>query len=271
MKLLRLLRPVVLLLPALASVVPWLLTAAEPQWLPPRKPRPVSMVTNEAHLLAEQFLKITLTNTAPPLTAQAVEAFVTARALYREGHFEQCHTLLTRFWAAHPRGVGVVWGNQREDLLNYKLGYPSVYPGLILLTDAVAGRLAEKRLSAPVTPFDWNITCLLVGKVRGFMPANDAEAKEGKGRPVTSTIDPTLLANNHAHIHELVWLSREYYRAVTGGKIDLRLEVIHLPEVEFTVCASGGRTRSGMDESPQCAHQRSAPPHRLVLAHIPRD
>lgn len=207
------------------------------QWSPPARPKPISEVKASAKVEAKSLVR-ELRN-PKPLAVDAVETFAVARALYREGLFEECQKELTSFWKKNPREAGA-WAQLMNDNLGFKLGQPVVYPGLILLTDAVNGRIQEKTLAKPVQAFDWNIVALLVGKSSGLMPANDEEAKAGKGTPVSAEIDPLLLANEHRAVHDLVWLTREYYRAVTEGKINLRLRVVHLPEVEFEVCAPGG-------------------------------
>ncbi|MEI6713213.1 MAG: hypothetical protein WCO60_05640 [Verrucomicrobiota bacterium] len=168
-----------------------------------------------------------------PLTTEAIEIFAIARALYRDGYFSECKKRITDFWGKYPRHAPM-WGQQAETV-GYKLGYPCVYPALVLLEHAVDWRLKEKTLPKPIEAVDWNITVLLVGKSSGFMPSNDEEAKAGTGKRVSTTIDPDLLANDSAYIHELTWLTREYYRAVTEGTISLRLSVLHLKDLEFEV------------------------------------
>jgi len=206
-------------------------TAAS-QWSPPARPRPAAEVKAKAKVEAASLVR-ELRN-PKPLTVEAVETFAVARALYRQGLFEECENELASFWKKNPREDGA-WGRQSETV-GFKLGFPCVYPALILLSDAVAWRIKEKTLAKPVQALDWNIVALLVGKSSGFMPANDSEAKEGLGTPVTATIDPLLLRDNHRAVHDLVWLTREYYRAVTEGKINLRLRVVHLADLEFKHC-----------------------------------
>lgn len=206
------------------------------QWSPPARPGPIAEVKSRAKAEARDLIK--KLNNPKPLTVDAVEVFAEARALYREGLFEECQKELLAFWKKNPRESGA-WALQSENV-GFKLGAPCVYPALILLTDAVAGRIKEKSLTTPVQMIDWNVVALLVGKSSGFMPANEAEAKEGKGTPVSAAIDPLLLADNHRAVHDLVWLTREYYRAVTEGKINMRLSVVHLADLEFKVCAPGG-------------------------------
>jgi len=216
-------------------------SAADPtaasQWSPPAQPRLAGVVKSEAKKEAKSFLKEL--KDPKPLTVEAAETFAMARALYREGLFEECQQELAAFWKKNPRD-GAAWGLRFNDNLGFKIGRPAIYPALILLTDSVNGRIKEKTLAKPVQPVDWNIVALLVGKASGLMPANDEEAKAGKGTPASKSIDPLLLANDHRAVHDLVWLTREYYRAVTEGKINLRLQVVYLPELEFKLCAAGG-------------------------------
>jgi|GEM_PF-3568787 len=216
-------------------------SAADPtaasQWSPPARPRPTAMVKGGAKAEAKSLVKEFTRES--PLTIESVETFAVARALYREGLFEQCQQELTAFWKKNPRDAPV-WALRGGDKVGFKLGGSCGYPSLLLLTDAVAWRIKEKTLAKPVQAVDWNIVVLLVGKSSGLMPANDAEAKEGKGVPVSAKIDPLLLADNSRAMHDLVWLTREYYRAVTQGKINLRLRAVHLPDLEFKACAPGG-------------------------------
>ncbi len=216
---------------------------AASQWSPPAQPAPAAAVKAMARKEAKSLIK-ELSN-PKPLTVDAAETFAVARALYREGLFEECEKELTSFWKKNPRDSGA-WGLQSENV-GFKLGFPCVYPALILLSDAVAWRIKAKTLAKPVQAMDWNIVALLVGTSSGFMPANDTEAKEGKGTPVSAKIDPLLLANDNRLMHDLVWLTREYYLAVTEGKISLRLHVVHLADLEFKVCAPGGP--GGRDEN----------------------
>lgn len=210
---------------------------AAPQWSPPARPRAVAVVKAEAETEAEYLVK--KQNKSVPLHVEAVQTFAVARALYREGLFEECQNELNSFWKRNPRGDRA-WEKIRGP--GFNLVYPGtpLYMALILLTDSTAWRIKEKTLAKPVQAMDWNFVALLVGKSSGFMPANDDEAKEGKGTPVSAEIDPLLLANDHRLLHDFVWLTREYYRAVTEGKINLRFSVVHLADLEFTVCAIGG-------------------------------
>ena len=210
--------------------------SSQPQWSPPERPGSASSVKSRARRDARELIQ--LLQNPKPLTNDAIETFAQARALYREGLFEDCQEELADFWKKNPRNAAE-WGSQGETV-GFKLGYPCVYPGLVLLTDAVAWRIKEKDLPKPVKAIHWNIGVLLVGKSKGFMPSNDVEAKAGKGTPVSKSIDPQLLANDHQLLHDTIWLTREYYRAVTEGKINLRLAVFHLKDLEFNVSAPGG-------------------------------
>lgn len=169
----------------------------------------------------------------------AVNTFTLARAFYKEGLFQQCKTELTDFWKAHPR-TGSEWESKNEEDVGYKLGYPCGYPALVMLEDAVDWRLKEKDLKTPIQATDWNLLALLVGKSKGKMPANATEAKAGTGVDSSATIDPELLNDSSRYLHDLVWLTREYYFGVTEGQILLRFAVIHLNDLEFDVSAPGG-------------------------------
>lgn len=115
---------------------------SQPQWSPPERPRFASGVKSEARKDARGLIK--LLRNPKPLTRDAIEAFAQARALYREGLFEECQKELADFWKANPRDAAE-WVLQREDG-GFKLGIPCAYPALVLLTDAVAWRIKEKTL-----------------------------------------------------------------------------------------------------------------------------
>jgi len=210
--------------------------ASPAQWKPPSQSQPATTVTAQAQKEASEFNQ--LLQNPNPLTKEAVETFAIARALYREAYFVECQKMLADFWVKYPREYQD-WGQQHENV-GYKLGYPCGYPALVMLTDAVEWRVKEKSLPKPVVATDWNLVALLVGKASGNMPANDEEAKVGKGKPISTTIDPELLADKNAILHDTIWLTREYYLAMTEGKINLRFSVLHLKNVEFEQCAPGG-------------------------------
>jgi hypothetical protein len=55
----------------------------------------------------------------------------------------------------------------------------------------------------------------------------------GTSSPVSKLIEPELLASNYATSHNVICLTREYYLAMTKGKIHLRLIIHQMPNVNF--------------------------------------
>lgn len=211
--------------------------AVVPQWTPAKNSREASVVTKEAVREAEDLIQ--LLRDPAEIIKEAVKTFTVARALYKEGLFQECKTVLSDFWKAHPR-TSSEWESKNEEDIGYKLGYPCGYPALLMLEDAVDWRLKAMDLKTPIEARDWSLAALLVGKSKGKMPANDAEAKAGRGVDASATLDPELLLDQNRYLHDLLWLTREYYLGVTEGKVLLHFEVFYLKDFEFDVGAPGG-------------------------------
>jgi hypothetical protein len=162
----------------------------------------------------------------------ALDAFHEAEELYRKGKYRRCRGVLDELWDRYPPATEE-WSWLRSPVPDVFLGGPPCYYSLRMLTEAVDGRLGHEKGAAP--PDELRMVVVLVGLSRGLQPRTLAELEAGTGEQVEHTLHPLLLEDESRVVHESLWLFGEYVLAITDGRLALRVEVVHLPELVVPV------------------------------------
>lgn len=180
----------------------------------------------------------------PKLLVLALETWLEAEALYWQGDYVACGKVLDGLWAAHPPG-GKDWGRSRSRVREVFLGRYPCYYALRMLATCVAWRLGLKG-QEPARPAPVTLRLVLVGSARGIQPRTLKELRERKGEEVAHVLDERLL-NEPRILEQALRLFREYVLAMTGGRLRVDLERLHLAKLEIPVSArEQGRRHAGI-------------------------
>ncbi len=210
----------------------------------------------------------------------ALETFLEAEALTLGGEYARAERVLSALWRRYPVG-SEAWTQLPSRLEGVFLGTPPCYYALRMLTDIARWRLerGERRRSKGGPVQHLRLTVVLIGEGTGLEPADPGQLARGEGRPVVRELDPRLLADDHALVHESLALFREYVALLTDGRLGLEVDVRVLESlsVPLDVGVRDGRRHAGLaDPAPVFAH---LPPEVLLATdwwwvlhptHIPR-
>ena len=183
---------------------------------------------------AEEFLAPYGLDNFPDHYVEALSALLRARTHYEAGQVGQAKTVLDALWAQHPVGHPS-WGGLPTQPFGLFIGSPPAYYALRMLSDTVEWRLANPGQGAALRTA--RLTVVLVGKSSGIEPQNATDLAQGTGVFVQHTLDPLLLADGNAVVHQSLELFREYVVAATEGALDVEVQVLHLPDLELPVHA----------------------------------
>lgn len=210
----------------------------------------------------------------------ALETFLEAEALTLRGEYARAERVLTALWKRYPVG-SEAWAQLPNRLEGVFLGTPPCYYALRMLTDITRWRIegGERRRPKSAPEQHLRLTVVLIGEGEGLEPADSGQLARGEGRPVVRKLDPRLLEDDHALVHESLALFREYVALLTGGRLGLEVDVRVLEELRVPLDAGvrDGRQHAGLaDPEPVFA---SLPPEVLLASdwwwvlhpsHVPR-
>ena len=205
--------------------------SCSPAWLPP-----------DPHLRRRRrqlvFLEPFNAARFSPFFRESIDAYFFAEEAYKANEIERAQQILNAFWKKHPAGTEQWAQLSNEGLQHAKstganFGLPPCYYALRMLTDCVRWRAENKNPGPPAATVTWSI--VLVGKASGIMPRTMAELNANGGVPTNHTLHPLLTANNSEIIHQSQWFFSEYVRAATSGKLAVKVEILHLPNLEVPV------------------------------------
>ncbi len=176
----------------------------------------------------------------PPQVVRALETFVSVSAAAEAGDHLGARSALDALWADYPLG-DPSWGALPTQPFGLNMGSPTCYYALRMLDHMTNWRLVNP--GAGPAPRSVRLTVVVVGQSHGIEPRNVAELVAGGGVPVTHELDPRVLANGRAAIHESLALFKEYVYVMTEGRLGVVTNVLELPDVDLAVQAtvSGGR------------------------------
>lgn len=170
-------------------------------------------------------------------SAQYIDAFSTlleGQRLLANGDTPGAQQMLADLWSRYPAG-DIRWSQLPTDPFGINLGNPPFYYALRMLTDTVDWRMEHPDAGPPARTA--RLTVLLAGASNGIEPRTHEEIKLGTGVHTQHTLEPLLLENDSAVIHDSLRLFREYVVAITEGDLDIEVHVVHLPELDVSVHA----------------------------------
>ncbi|MCA8948449.1 MAG: hypothetical protein KDE27_03045 [Planctomycetes bacterium] len=170
----------------------------------------------------------------PTQYVEALSTFLRAEQQFEVGNVGYAKSILDALWARYPVAAPS-WGALPTRPFGIFIGSPPAYYGLRMLSDVVDWHVAHPNAGPPLRSA--RLTVVLVGWSAGIEPRTLSELTQGTGVPVAHALDPALLANNSAVIHESLELLRHYVVAITQGKLALDVRVRHLPSVFLPVSA----------------------------------
>jgi len=168
---------------------------------------------------------------------EALSTLLLAESQYQRGEYQAAHSALENLWSSYPAG-DIRWSQLPTDPFGINIGNPPSYYALRMLTDTVEWRLKNPDDGAATRTA--RMTVLLVGHSNGIEPRNLQELQQGTGVHAEHSLDPLLLQNDSAVIHDSLRLFREYVVAMTNGDLDVDVRILHLPELDLSVGASVG-------------------------------
>ena len=161
----------------------------------------VSAFRARADVLAKDYFE---TN-APglPRDAETMGTFLAAKELYDAGRYAESREALDAFWARYPMGEAKVWGIER---------IPASYTMLQVITECARARTSPDWFQGKPEPL--GMTAVFIDK--------------GPHTGSRSFLDPRVTPDC-PEVHRAVSLFGEYLKAITGGRIQLVVHVVLLP------------------------------------------
>ncbi len=153
------------------------------------------------------------------LHVDAVEAMLLAEDDVLAGRYDAARARVDAIFAAYPKSDPVWWSTPVPTGVN--LGTPVAYYGLRMLEEVARVGAADD--VAPLGTLQ--MTVVRVACATGRRPAS---ADLTQGEDVSLTLHPGL--DDRAFIDPSLRLFRAYVRALTGGRLDLDVEVIDVDE-----------------------------------------
>lgn len=192
---------------------------------------------------AEQFLAPYGLDQFPELYRKALDTLLTAEDHYWSADYAGAFQVLEQLWTQNPPG-SAEWGQASKTLAGINIGLPPCYYALRMLTDCVRWRLEQVgQQSSQGEPDKVTLTVVLVGGAKGIQPTCWDELIQHTGRELETTLHPLLLQDDYRVIHQSLRLFNEYILAMTKGRLGVRTNVLHLPDLCIPVQTSlGGRT-----------------------------
>ena len=164
----------------------------------------------------------------------ALSAFLRAQERFELGQHHKARKILDELWAQYPPGTAV-WTQLPTQPFGINVGSPPAYYGLRMLDDAVDWRLQEPQAPPLRTA---RLTVVLIGQSNGIEPQNQLQLVLGGGLPVQHELDPRLLADDSAIVHQSLGLFRDYVLAASDGALGVEVEIVHLPDADLAVQAT---------------------------------
>lgn len=193
-----------------------------------------------------------------PLFEAAKRTFVQATRHYQDRQNVAAMKVLKKLWRKYPVG-DAVWGHRDHKVAKLHYGSPPFYYALMMLSEVTHWRL-KKKPQGPASKITLRI--VLIGKSAGLQPRSPGELTRRQGVVVRHVLHNSL-RNDRETFHQSLWLFREYVAFITGGKLDLKIKFLDLPNVSVPVRVAASPLRmAGLD------YQRAWP---VIWNAIPAD
>lgn len=163
----------------------------------------------------------------PQLSHDALDTLLIVEDAYWDNRPAEAQAALTKFWKQYPPS-SPAWNQSASPTPRVFLGSPACYYALRMWTDVVEWKIASKdQPRVTPTPLQWTI--VLVGLGDGVEPRDKIQLERGEGREVERKLDKRLLKDKHSIIKQSTRLFREYVRAMSGGKVEVKLQILSRP------------------------------------------
>ncbi|MEO1652956.1 MAG: T9SS type A sorting domain-containing protein, partial [Bacteroidota bacterium] len=132
---------------------------------------------------------------------------------------------------AYPTGTNQ-WWNIFNDPNGANIGTPHAYYGLRMIQDIV-----DFQLNKPenVSPQKTRMKVVLVGGSEGIQPHTEQELQSGTGPFIQNSLHPKLREENYRIVRQSLEFFFTYVTAITGGQMEIELEVLELPDLSLSV------------------------------------
>jgi hypothetical protein len=165
----------------------------------------------------------------PELTRASLQILLAVEDAYWQGDYLGAYELCHQFWQKYPAS-SPPWNSTASPTAEIFLGTPSCYSALRMwseITDWKVRSLSKERVTSQV--LQWTI--VVVGLGEGPEPKRMIDLERGKGELVERKLDRRVLANKQQILHQSTQLFREYAKAISGGRIEVKLEIISRPSL----------------------------------------
>lgn len=167
-------------------------------------------------------------------SVNAVTTFIQAEDALWAGDYTQAKTLVENLFNTYPRGSNL-WWSVFNDPNGANIGTPHAYYGLRMIEDIAAYQLNNHQA---VEARKALMKIVLVGCSEGIQPTTETELLNGTGSFVTNNIDASLRENDYRIVRQSFDFFSSYVTAITGGQLELEIEILELPDLCMQVGVS---------------------------------
>ncbi|SHG75113.1 T9SS type A sorting domain-containing protein [Winogradskyella jejuensis] len=157
----------------------------------------------------------------------ALTTFIQAEDAINTGDYPGAKLLIDNIFETYPKGTNI-WLDVLGAPNGANIGSPNTYYGLRMIEDIVDFQLNNTQ---DITPETVVMKIVLVGCSQGIQPTTVEELNTGTGPYVTNTIAQELIADDYRIVRQSFSLFSQYVTAITGGSLNIEIEIIELPDV----------------------------------------
>ena len=172
-----------------------------------------------------------------PQSIAAITTFIQAEDALKAGDYLQAKQLVENVFTTYPKGSNS-WWSVFNDPNGANIGTPHAYYGLRMIEDIVDFHLHGNPAVEAQTAY---MKVVLVGCSEGIQPTTEAELANGTGPFVRNTLAPTLRTDDYRIVKQSFDFFSTYVTAITGGRLEIKVEVLELPDVCMQVNVSTTR------------------------------
>jgi hypothetical protein len=164
----------------------------------------------------------------------AVTAFIQAEDAIKAGDYASAKRFVEAVFETYPKGNSI-WWSVTGDVEGANIGSPHAYYGLRMIEDIVDHHLNNPQ---DVEAKKAKMKIVLVGCSEGIQPTNFTELAAGGGPFVENSLEPKLVADDYRIVKQSFEFMSRYVTAITGGELEIEVEIVELPDVCLDVNVS---------------------------------
>jgi len=190
-----------------------------------------------------------LTSTIDPLVSKhatkvykaSKETFLKSLQYYEEGEFNLAKSVIDELWQTYPIGDSK-WGSLKNRIPGENVGNPPYYAAIRVIDDIVTWKISNK-----LKPSEDEITLkvVLIGNSEGVQPNSWLEFEGLTGEKVKKKLHPQILENDNHIVRESLNIFVEYLHMISKGKLRVKLEFLHLPDLTAKFSLEGHKIWNG--------------------------